>query len=300
MITSAAVTLPSDLETEPASLARTPPRSFAAEERVYRAGDRMSLRAEWRDLMRYRTLLGRLIHRDLTVRYKRSVIGFFWTMLHPLILMTILTFVFSTIFRFDMKNYAVYLFAALIGWNYFSQTVIEAMGSIRWNGSLMKQIRVPRTIFVIASTIAGLVHMALALVPLLGIMFFTGAPIRPAMLFLPVSFLILGIFTLGVAMVASALAVFFTDVREMIQAFLPAVLYMTPIIYPLYILPEKFRAVVRLNPLLYVFDLLRAPLYEGVMPGRVGISIAITSAVLSFAAGWLVFRRQAPKFYPYL
>lgn len=300
MITSGAVTLPSDLDTDSPGLPDVSSRSFGAEERVYKAGHRMSLREEWRDLKRYRTLLGRLVHRDLTVRYKRSAIGFLWTMLHPLILMTILMFVFSTVFRFALKNYAVYLLSALIGWTFFSQTVIESMGSMRWNGSLMKQVRLPRSIFVIGSTIAGLVHMALALVPLLAIMFFTGAPIRPAILFLPVSFLILGIFTLGISMIASSLAVFFTDVREMIQAFLPAVMYMTPIIYPLYIVPPKFRAIVRLNPLLYLFDLLRAPLYEGVMPGRVGISIAITSAVLSLIAGWIVFRRQAPKFYPYL
>lgn len=296
MIPSAAVTSPSDLE----RLSVAPIRSFAAEERVYRAGDRMSLREEWRDLMRYRTLLRRLVHRDLTVRYKRSALGFLWTMLHPLILMVILTLVFATIFRFGLRNYALYLLSALIGWHFFSQTVIEAMTSMRWNGSLMKQVRVPRTVFVLSTTLAGLAHMGLALLALFAIMLLLRAPITPAVAFLPVSFLILGVFTLGISMIASALAVFFTDIREMIQAFLPAVMYLTPIIYPMSILPERFAALVRLNPLLYLFDLLRAPLYAGALPSTTALLVATASALVSIVIGWLVFRRLAPRFYPYL
>ena len=260
----------------------------------------MSLRDEWRDLMRYRALLRRLVHRDLTVRYKRSAIGFLWTMLHPLVLMVILTMVFATIFRFGLKNYALYLLSAMIGWNFFSQTVIEAMTSMRWNGFLMKQVRVPRTVFVLSTTLAGLAHMGLALVALFAIMLLTRAPFTPAILFLPVSFLILGVFTLGIAMIAAALAVFFTDVREMIQAFLPAIMYLTPIIYPMSILPERFAAVVRLNPLLYLLDLLRAPLYVGALPSPTALVVAGSSALVSILAGWLVFRRLAPRFYPYL
>lgn len=256
--------------------------------------------AEARELTRHALLLRGLVHRDLTVRYKRSALGFLWTMLHPLILVAIMTIVFSTIFRFDLPHYPIYFLSQYVGWAFFSQTIVQSMTSMQWNGTIMKQIRVPKSVFVIASTAAGAVHMMLALLAVIVIMLITGAPIRPAILFLPVSILLLAVFTLGLSMIASAVSVFFADVREMIQAFLPAVMYLTPIIYPLSIIPEHWVWLVRANPLLYLLQLLRAPLYYGRLPDMDVILISIAAAAISFVAGWLAFSRLSSRFHPYL
>src|SRR3954454_9988336 len=152
----------------------------AAIERRYIAGRPLQTIEELRDLARHSALLRELVHRDLTVRYKRSVLGFLWTMLHPLLLMLIFTVVFSTLFRFSAPHYETYFLSAYVAWNFFSQTTINAMASAAWNGPLMKRVRVPPSIFTLAIVIAGLVNLGLSLVVLFAIMIVLGAPLVAA------------------------------------------------------------------------------------------------------------------------
>jgi len=124
-----------------------------------------------RRLFRYRDLVGTLIVRELTVRYKRSTIGFVWTMLQPMLTMIVLHAVFSTMFRFDVANYPVYVLAGVLFWNFFSQSIISSMNSLRGNASLLKKLPVPHAVFPVATVIAGVVNLLLAMVPLLVILF---------------------------------------------------------------------------------------------------------------------------------
>lgn len=268
--------------------------------RRYSAGTTTTLAEEWRDITRSTHLLRNLVHRDLTVRYKRSVVGFFWTMLHPLLLVVILTMVFSTVFRFAVPRYEVYVLAALLPWTFFAQTTVGSMASLAWNGALMKRVRVPKSIFVLSSVLAGLVNLALSYLPLLLIMIVRGAPITPAIAFLPVSLLILAVFTYGVSLMLSALAVYFIDVREMFAVALTALMYFTPVIYPMEVIPAQFRRFFELNPLLYFMRIVRAPVYEGTLPGLEALAIAGALAAAALLIGWTVFRRLSRGFYPYL
>jgi ABC-type polysaccharide/polyol phosphate export permease len=266
----------------------------------YVAGTTTSLAEEWRDIARSTHLLRNLVHRDLTVRYKRSVVGFFWTMLHPLLLVLILTMVFSSVFRFALPRYEVYVLAALLPWNFFAQTTVGSMASLAWNGALLKRVRVPKSIFVLSSVIAGLVNLALSYVPLLLIMLVRRAPITPALAFLPVSILILAVFTYGASLLLSALAVYFIDVREMYTVALTALMYFTPVIYPIEVIPDHFRRFFELNPLLYFIRIVRTPVYEGTLPEMQSVAIAAAMAAVSLLVGWTVFRRLSRGFYPYL
>lgn len=263
-------------------------------ERPLRAGD------ELRDLAAHGTLLYELVHRDLTVRYKRSVLGFFWTMLHPLLLMLIFTAVFSTLFHGRTPHYETYFLSAYIAWNFFAQTTVNAMASIAWNGPLMKRVRVPQSIFTLAIVVAGLVNLGLSLIVLFAIMLATGAPLHAQLWFLPASLLIVGLFTLGVSLALTAVSVLFGDVREMVQAGLPALMYLTPIIYPLAIVPERFRWLIRLNPMAYLVEIVRAPLYHGALPSAETALIATALAFGSLVIGWTVFRHLAPRFHAHL
>jgi ABC-2 type transport system permease protein len=255
---------------------------------------------ELRDLRRQPTLLFELVHRDLTVRYKRSFLGFFWTMLHPLLLMLIFLVVFSGLFRFRTPRYEIYFLSAYVAWNFFSQTTVNAMAGVAWNGPLMKRVRVPPSVFTVSSTVSGLVNLGLSLIVLFGIMLVTGAPLRPAILFLPVSLLLVGLFTLGASLAMTAVSVLFGDVREMVQAGLPALMYLTPIIYPISIVPERFRWVIKLNPLVYLVEIVRDPIYYGIMPSPTTLTVSVLLALGSLTIGWSIFRHLAPRFHAHL
>ena len=265
------------------------------------ADHRVGTLEELRDLARHSHLLASLVRRDLTVRYKRSVIGFFWTMLNPLLLMIILTVVFSALFRFEgVEPYAVYFLSEYLVFGFFTQTTVTSMTSLAWNGGLMKKVRVPKSIFAISTTISGLVNLCLAYLPLFVIMLVLDAPIRPAVFFLPVAFLIIGVFTLGVSLLLSALAVYFEDVSHMYQVATIGLMYMTPIIYPISIIPYKYLWVIRANPLTHLFKLARDPIYLGQLPAGHVIQASVISAVVALVVGWLVFHRLSRNFYQHL
>ncbi len=269
-------------------------------DRLNAAGGHISIADEVRDVAAHAHLLKCLVGRDLTVRYKRSILGFFWTMLNPLLMMVILTIVFSTIFRFAISHYETYFLSAYLPWIYFSQTTVGAMLGIAWNGPLMKRVRIPKSIFAVSAVISGMANLLLSLLPLAVIMLAVGAPLRPALLFLPVSLLILALFTLGVSLGLSIVAVYFADVKEMYQVGVMALMYLSPIFYPIEIVPEQFAWIVRLNPLLYLLRIVRDPIYAGRLPAASDLAISALWAAVAMLLGWLAFRRLAPEVYPHL
>jgi ABC-2 type transport system permease protein len=264
------------------------------------AGRPLGTLDELRDLNAHGALLYELVHRDLTVRYKRSVLGFFWTMLHPLLLMLIFVIVFSSLFRTQSRHYETYFLSAYVAWNFFSQTVVSAMTSVAWNGPLMKRVRVPLSIFTLSIVISGLVNLGLSLIVLFAIMAIVGAPFSPTLVMLPVSLLILSVFTLGVSLGLTAVSVFFADVREMVQAGMPALMYLTPVIYPRSIVPERYHLLLQLNPLVYIIEVVRDPIYYGIVPSPTTFLIAVVLALASLATGWMIFRHMATRFHAHL
>ena len=248
-------------------------------------------------LYRYRDLLMTLVIRELTVRYKRSVIGFLWTMLQPLLTMVVLYFVFSSIFRFEVRNYPVYVLAGVLFWNFFSQSIISSMNSLRGNAGLLKKLPVPHAVFPVATVIAGVVNLLLAMVPLVIILYFTSHPHRlpPSLLFLPVAILIVAVFTLGAGLLLSPLAVFFYDVVEVVGVVMMLAMYATPIFYPLKIVPEQYRWVVRYNPVRSILEVFRDPIFFHKVPPITHLSVAILVALLALALGYWSFRRSADR-----
>lgn len=264
------------------------------------AGRPLQTFEELRDLARHTALLRELVHRDLTVRYKRSVLGFLWTMLHPLLLMLIFVIVFSTIFQARSPHYETYFLSAYIAWNFFAQTTINSMASVAWNGPLMKRVRVPQSIFTLSSVVSGLVNVGLSLIVLFTIMLVAGAPLHATLWFLPISLALAGIFSLGAALALTAISIFFGDVREMVQAGMPALMYLTPIIYPISIVPQSFRWLIALNPLVYIVEIVRDPIYYGIIPSSKTLLIAVVVSFSSLILGWMIFRHMAPRFHAHL
>lgn len=248
-----------------------------------------------KDLLQYRDLVTYLVGRELKVRYRRSTIGFAWTMLQPLLTMLVLQLVFSAIFRFEIYNYPVYALSGILFWSFFSQSIVTSMNSLRANAGLLTKLPVPKSVFPISTVIAGVINLLFALIPLFAILIVTGHPMRPSLMFLPVAILLAALFTLGAGLVLSPLAAFFTDVIELVGVVLTLTMYLTPIFYPIEIIPESFRWVVRFNPLRSVLEVFRDPIYYGKIPPLTHLGVTVVVVLVSVVVGVLVFRRSSDR-----
>ncbi|MFZ3070262.1 MAG: ABC transporter permease [Anaerolineaceae bacterium] len=263
---------------------------------VYDSAKHVSLAlSELHELKRYRYLLAQLVRRDLVARYKRSALGVAWTMLNPLGTMIILSLVFSHLFN-QIPSYPVYILSGLLAWNFFSQGTNAAMSGLVWGGSLMQRIYLPRTIFGVSAIGTALVNLVISIVPLLLVMLFTRTPIPWTMAFLPVSILLLTFFALGFGLTLSALAIYFPDVSEMYQILLTAWMYLTPIIYPETIIPEKWLPLYRINPMYSMVKMFRLPIYEGRIPTFQELLPALLWAVGTLVFGWLFFTSKSDEY----
>lgn len=248
-----------------------------------------------RSLFRHRDLIQALVLRDLKVRYRRSTIGFLWTMLQPLLTMLVLQLVFSFIFRFELANFAVYALAGILFWNFFSQSIVASMNSLRGNAHLLQKLPLPKAVFPLATVVSGVVNLLLALVPLFILLVATGHRLTPALFFLPVAILIAALFTLGAGLLLSPLAVFFVDVVEMVGVGMSLLMYLTPIFYPMSILPESVRWVVRFNPVRSILEVFRDPIYFGKIPPLSHLLVALAIALVALALGGYFFRRSSDR-----
>jgi ABC-2 type transport system permease protein len=247
-------------------------------------------------LLNYRELVMQLVSRNVKTRYKRSVLGVAWTMISPLMMMTVMTIVFSSLFNTRIENYAVFLLTGLTVWGFFSQTSAGIMTELTWGGSLLSKIYVPPSAFAISALGTGVVNLILSLVPLLLIMAVTGMPITPAFLFLPVPILFVCMFALGLGLVLARLAIFFADIAEMYQILLMIWFYATPIIYPIDIVTDERRILLLLNPMHYLIEVFRAPVYHGQLPSGQDTLIAATVSVVTLLVGWVYFTKKADEF----
>lgn len=251
---------------------------------------------ELRQCFRYRNLLIQLVRRDITSRYKRSILGIAWTMLNPLGMMLVLTIVFSQLFG-AIHGYPAYVLSGLMVWTFFSQTTTASMVNLVWGGGLLNRIYMPRTSFAIAAIGTGAVNLLITCIPLLVVMLLTGVQLSPSILFIPVQLLIVSCFSLGLGLLLSTIAVYFPDVSEMYQIGLVIWMYLTPIIYPETALPQKYAYLItHLNPMYYMVRLFRIIFYEGRMPTAVEFWPAVLIALVSLGLGWYVFTRKADEF----
>lgn len=248
------------------------------------------------EIVRYRELVRCLVEKELKLRYKRSVLGMAWTMLNPFLMMVILTVVFSHIMRVRIPNFPVFILSALLPWNFFSQSISGASLSILYNESLIKKVYVPRAVFPLSMVLSHLVNFLFALVPLFAIMLILGVPVRPAAVAVVPAVLALGLFVLGVSMATSALTVFFRDLTQLIEVGLTAWFYLTPIVYPPELIPQRYATLFQLNPMLHLIAPFRAALYEGVFPPARVFAIAFALAGATFLAGFAIFRAREREF----
>lgn len=253
-----------------------------------------------RELIGHRDLIRELVVRALKVRYRRSAIGFLWTMLHPLIMMLVLSLVFSQVFRLDVPNYALYALAGIVFWQFFSQTVTSCLHSLKGNARLLTKLPIPKAVFPIATVLSGLLNLGFALVPLLGIAIVTGHAPSAAIVFLPVGILLIATMALGAGLLLAPLSVIFSDTVDVITIVLSLLLYLTPVFYPRAIVPEHLRWAVHLNPLAAALEVFRAPIVDHALPATSDLVVATVAAVGLLAIGSWFFAASSRRLALYL
>jgi ABC-2 type transport system permease protein len=237
----------------------------------------------------YRGLVHELVIRDIKTRYKRSILGMVWTMLAPLLNMVALTLVFSSILKTTIENYPVYFMAGSILWTFFSQTTSNAASQTLPSNELAKRMFVPRSVFIASALGGGLVNLVLSLVPMVLILAVTGFPFHVTWAFLPVSVAITSLFTAGVALMLFTMASRFADIREMYLVVVQTWFFLTPVVYHPSIVPPKYRFALWTNPMYYLVQTFRQPIYDGTIPSATLTlgSLALSVAVL--VTGWVFF-----------
>jgi lipopolysaccharide transport system permease protein len=246
-----------------------------------------------------RDLLWHMTVRHLRGQYKQSVLGWAWAVVNPLSLIVILSFVFSTILRFPVPGdipYPLFLFVGLLPWIFFSTALPSATDSVVGASSLVTKVYFPREILPTAAVFTKLVDLGFGIVILIGLMLYYGHPPEATAVWLPLLFFIHLVFTLGLSYPLAALNLFFHDVRFLVGVALTLWFYLTPIIYPIDVVPEKYELIFDLNPNSLFIRAYRRVLLYGDSPelGKVLIGLAI--ALATFIIGYYLFKKMERGF----
>lgn len=252
------------------------------------------------EFYRYRFLMNQLVSREFKTKYKRSVLGFLWSFLNPLLTMIIQYILFSTIFRSGIENFPVYLLSATVLFNFFTESVGNGLGSITGNTSLITKVSVPRYIYPVSRVLSSAINMLISTIPLTLTVLFTGARITKAYLCIPLIYILLIIFCIGMSLFLATSMVYFRDTQFLWGIVSLMWMYATPIFYPESIVPEKFSFIFKINPMYYFLKAFRSITINGISPG---IGLYSKCAFFAFAVlifGWLVFHKHEKNFALYL
>ena len=245
-----------------------------------------------------RDLLWHMTVRHLRGQYKQSVLGYAWAFVNPLSQMLILTFVFSTILRFQSEDvpYPLFLFVGLIPWMFFSGAVGSATESVVGAAGLVTKVYFPREVLPTAAVFTKLVDLGFGLVILGALMVYYGEPPELTSWWLPILFAIHTIFILGLSYPLAALNLFFHDVRFLVGVVLTLWFYLTPVLYPVDLVPERYQLVYDLNPNSLFINAYRRVLLHGESPGLEKVMLGLAIAVATFLIGYYLFKRMEPTF----
>jgi lipopolysaccharide transport system permease protein len=251
-----------------------------------------------RGIYEYRELLYFLAWRDVKVRYKQAAIGVGWVVLQPLMTMVVFTVIFGRFAKLpsDGLPYPIFTFTALLPWNYFAQAIAQSSTSVVRNSGLVTKVYFPRLIMPIASTIAPLIDFAVGFVVLLGMMAWYGVTPGWGLLALPLYLLLVLLTSLATCLFLSPLNVRYRDVEHAIPFLMQVWMYASPVVYSVRIVPEKWRALYSLNPMVGVIEGFRWALLGNGSPDFVVMAVSAVMVTVLLVAGLVFFRRMERTF----
>jgi ABC-2 type transport system permease protein len=260
----------------------------------------LMMQAFFTELYKYRYLIQVLVVRDIKKKYRRSILGVLWSILNPLLMMAVTSMVFSTIFRFDIPNYLLYLLTGQILFNFYAESTNFAMSSIIDNSALIRKIYIPKYLFPLSRVISSCVNLLFTFPALLVVILVTGQPLHLATLSFIVPLVLFFFFCLGVGLILSTMAVYFRDVFHLYGVLISLLSYATPIFYPEKIVPAKYILLLKCNPLYYFFKGFRMAIYDGVWPTAPLLFHCFIIAAAALGVGCYVFRKHQNRFILYI
>jgi len=249
---------------------------------------------------KFKHLLRLLVKRDFSARYRKSVLGVLWSLLNPLLTMLIMTMVFSFIFARNIPNFPVYLLSGQLIFMFFSESTNRAMASIIENAPIIKKVYIPKYIFPLARVLSSLVNLFFSLCAFTLVFIVTRAPFHLSLLLIPIPIIYTFIFALGVGLLLSSLSVFFRDLTYLYGVSITLLTYLTPIFYPIDILPGWVQNIVGLNPIYHFVDYFRCLALYGTVPDLWSNIVCIGFAAASLSTGLYVVMKQQDKYILYI
>lgn len=249
----------------------------------------------------YKDLIKELVSRDIKLKYRRSFLGYIWSVLNPLLIMIVMTVVFSAMFKRNIENYPVYLLCGRMMYEFMTTSTNGAMRSVTGNASLLKKTYIPKYIFTIAKVTSCLIDFVFTLGALFIVMLATGAKFHWQLVMMPLVILQIYIFCCGLGFLLAQLHVFFRDIQYIYKAITTAWMYLTPIFYPLEQLPDVVQLLVKsVNPMYYYVAQFRDIVLYGQVPGpRIFWGGWIIAFVMLFI-GVCSFKKRKDKFILYI
>lgn len=252
------------------------------------------------ELSRYKFLIKQLVNRDFKVRYKRSLLGVVWSLLNPTLMMLVQFVVFSKLFKFEIENFPLYLLSGTILFNFFNEGVTQALNAIVGNASLITKVYMPKYVYPVTRVLSSTINLLLSLIPLIAVAAITHEEFTKAYLMLPYILICLIVFTIGFGTMMSALMVFFRDMQFLWGVLSMMWMYLTPLFYPISIVPDAIQKYMTLNPMIYYINALRSIVMEGVTPQPIVFLQCTLIAIAMLIVGGMVFRKGQDKFIFYI
>ncbi len=251
--------------------------------------------------VRYIPLMQHLVARDIKLKYRRSFLGYVWSILNPLLIMLVLTVVFSQMFKRDITNYPVYLFSGRMLFSFMTDSTNSAMHAIQRNSGLLKKAYVPKYIFPLANVTSSAVTFLFSLGAFILLILVTGTPISYHVLAFPLVLIQIYVFCMGLGFFLAQANVFFRDTQHLYSVFTTAWLYLTPIFYPLETLSEGMRwAIATFNPMYYYIQQTRCLFLDHAFPSPMLILQGFLVALVIMVLGVWCFYKTQDKFVLYL
>lgn len=251
-----------------------------------------------RELWHYRDLLFFLVWRDISVRYKQTVLGAVWVVLQPFLTMVIFTFIFGRLANMPSEGapYPIFFFSALVPWQYFSSTLNNSANSLVNNANLISKVYFPRLLIPLSTLFPTFVDFAISFLVLLGLLFHYRFALTWNALWLPAFLLLLMTTAFGIGLWFAALNIHYRDIRYIVPFIMQFGMFVSPVVYPSSVVPERWRAVYAMNPMVGVIEGFRWTLLgKEVLPGKM-IAISTAVAVMVLVGGIFYFRRAEKNF----
>lgn len=253
---------------------------------------------DFRTLYGYRELLLMWTIRDIKVRYKQSMLGGAWAILQPLSLMVIFSLIFTYLVKVPTEGipYPIFSYTALLPWTFFTTSISFAVPSLVSNMNLVTKVYFPREILPISAIVGSFVDFLVASCVFVGMLVFYHVPLTPTLVLAPMLLIVQILLTAGVVLLAAAANVFYRDIRFVVPLAIQLWMYATPIIYPLALIPERFRPLYMLNPMAGLIEAYRSIALRGAWPNWPNLGIAVSVSVLLFVLGYRYFKQAELQF----